>query len=255
MQRVKSQKFNYLAPRGRCNKCGVEKNDWSFKYQGLCSDCYKEWRQKRAEFRRSLKQPNINIELEKNIIVTQNVSNRLEKQAQSQIPFSKRYSRAERLISLTFLIAFTVPVLIGVLKIELPFKFARDNVLLLLSLWCILTMLAVYLIERVSKVEVEKRLETVKTHFIELAKQRKQRIDEAKYFYTSPEWKLLRKDIIKAFGRVCNNCGVTILNDDELTVDHIQPRSHFPGQALMKNNLQVLCRSCNSKKGNRIFIN
>jgi 5-methylcytosine-specific restriction protein A len=43
----------------------------------------------------------------------------------------------------------------------------------------------------------------------------------------------------------CSACGAT----EDLTGDHIHPRSKG-GQATIEN-VRVLCRSCNSRKGNR----
>ena len=55
----------------------------------------------------------------------------------------------------------------------------------------------------------------------------------------------LRDDVLSD-GAVCVKCGT----DKNLTVDHKHPRSR--GGATKKGNLQPLCRSCNSRKGNRI---
>lgn len=53
-------------------------------------------------------------------------------------------------------------------------------------------------------------------------------------------WRVFKRD-----GHKCCNCGA----DEDLTVDHITPRSK--GGDDSEDNLQTLCRSCNSKKGNR----
>ncbi|MFC2019101.1 HNH endonuclease [Chloroflexota bacterium] len=84
---------------------------------------------------------------------------------------------------------------------------------------------------------------------IELAEERKKRLDETRQFYSSPEWQLIRKQIIKEKGRVCSDCKIYIRSNIDITVDHIRPRSKYPDFSLDKNNLQVLCRSCNSSKG------
>lgn len=44
-------------------------------------------------------------------------------------------------------------------------------------------------------------------------------------------------------GFKCKRCGAT----DDLTIDHIKPESK--GGKATDDNLQTLCRSCNSKKG------
>lgn len=66
-------------------------------------------------------------------------------------------------------------------------------------------------------------------------------------FYNSTEWQSLRKRSLKLKKNTCVLCGST----DDLSVDHIKPRSKFPLIALEMSNTQILCRSCNSSKGNR----
>lgn len=55
----------------------------------------------------------------------------------------------------------------------------------------------------------------------------------------------LRAFVFERDGRCCLECGVT----EDLTLDHIYPWS-LGGQHTA-DNLRVLCRSCNSKKGAR----
>lgn len=52
----------------------------------------------------------------------------------------------------------------------------------------------------------------------------------------------LRSRVIERDGRRCQLCGST----DDLCIDHIVPVSKGGGDEL--DNLQVLCRSCNSRK-------
>lgn len=82
-----------------------------------------------------------------------------------------------------------------------------------------------------------------------LAQQRRQLIEDRDAFYSSSEWRAIRRKVIDEDGRRCASCVKTIVEDDDLTVDHIKPRSRFPQLALERSNLQVLCRSCNSAKG------
>lgn len=83
----------------------------------------------------------------------------------------------------------------------------------------------------------------------ELAEARRRRIEEMKQFYSCSEWKFLRRQVIHEQGEVCSECGQTILNKCDVTVDHIRARSKYPHLALKKTNLRVLCRICNSRKG------
>ena len=83
----------------------------------------------------------------------------------------------------------------------------------------------------------------------ELAEERKKRLDETEQFYSSPEWNLLRNQVIREEGSVCHICGKRIQNKNDITVDHIRPRSKYPNLALDRQNLHVLCRRCNASKG------
>ncbi len=71
------------------------------------------------------------------------------------------------------------------------------------------------------------------------------------HFYFSEEWLRLRAQIIRRDGVICKMCGKSTLPGMDLVVDHIKPRSVFPELALDPSNLQILCLSCNSRKGNR----
>ncbi len=55
----------------------------------------------------------------------------------------------------------------------------------------------------------------------------------------------VRKKIFDRDGKVCKHCGST----ENLSMDHIIPVSKGGEDSL--ENLQVLCKSCNSRKGNR----
>lgn len=58
--------------------------------------------------------------------------------------------------------------------------------------------------------------------------------------------KALRAALFARDGRACRECG----SEDDPTADHIVPVYEFGTNEL--SNLQVLCRSCNSRKGRRI---
>ena len=64
-------------------------------------------------------------------------------------------------------------------------------------------------------------------------------------FYESEEWKSLRKKVFQVYPPYCGRCGTK----KHLEVDHIKPRSKYPELALDFDNLQILCSTCNLKKG------
>lgn len=86
----------------------------------------------------------------------------------------------------------------------------------------------------------------------DLARERAEKIAEAERFYASPEWRELRARVIAEDGRVCVVCSVMVVDERDLTVDHLLPRSKYPERALDRTNLRVMCRPCNSAKGARV---
>lgn len=69
-------------------------------------------------------------------------------------------------------------------------------------------------------------------------------------FLRSKAWQRLRYQALRACGARCQACGATVAQGAVLNVDHIRPRRLFPQLALTLSNLQVLCGTCNSGKGN-----
>ena len=69
-------------------------------------------------------------------------------------------------------------------------------------------------------------------------------------FYYSPDWLCLRTRVIQKYGSKCMKCG----SQESIAVDHIKPRSKFPELELDFDNMQVLCRVCNSSKSNRHVV-
>lgn len=60
-------------------------------------------------------------------------------------------------------------------------------------------------------------------------------------------WRQLRLKVFEKWGNICLSCGSV----ENIAIDHIKPYSLYPELALEFNNLQPLCRSCNSKKSNK----
>lgn len=72
------------------------------------------------------------------------------------------------------------------------------------------------------------------------------RAPRREYYKKKPIPSGIRQAVFERDNYTCRHCGA----NDCLTVDHIQPESL--GGTLDLSNLQTLCRSCNSRKGNRI---
>jgi len=86
--------------------------------------------------------------------------------------------------------------------------------------------------------------------FLNEALARNAKTTRAGDFYKSKQWASVRyAALIKSDGR-CQCCGASKADGAKLHVDHIKPRSKFPGLALDLNNLQVLCDLCNIAKSN-----
>lgn len=89
------------------------------------------------------------------------------------------------------------------------------------------------------------------------AKQRKKRAKKVTRqwkrceFYSSAEWKKVRYAALKRHGGRCQLCGASAADGTRLNVDHIKPVRRYPHLALVLDNLQVLCASCNRGKGHR----
>jgi 5-methylcytosine-specific restriction endonuclease McrA len=75
------------------------------------------------------------------------------------------------------------------------------------------------------------------------------RVDDDAFLRTY-EWRRLRMEAIKKYGRRCQCCGATPHDGAKIHVDHIKPRKIFPELALDIKNLQILCHECNHGKGN-----
>ena len=68
----------------------------------------------------------------------------------------------------------------------------------------------------------------------------------------SKAWPALREAAFSVFGHTCKACGAKVAQGIKLHVDHIKPIRDYPELALDLSNLQVLCETCNMKKGARI---
>lgn len=60
--------------------------------------------------------------------------------------------------------------------------------------------------------------------------------------------KKFKDQVYRIHGRICVKC----LARANLTIDHIKPIRDYPELSFDPQNVQVLCRRCNSKKGRRL---
>jgi 5-methylcytosine-specific restriction endonuclease McrA len=58
--------------------------------------------------------------------------------------------------------------------------------------------------------------------------------------------KKARTFLVRIYGSKCMSCAAT----DKIEIDHIKPVSKYPHLRFSYNNTQLLCKSCNSRKGN-----
>jgi len=168
----------------------------------------------------------------------------LQRRAQSETPHSAIYYYA----GIIEFPIFFVPLIIAAIILCL-FSIPDVFILIIVSVSLFLGVGGMSLFELIKYSEAGKRNQLVLVRVEGLARNRQKAIDEMLTFYASPEWRLARGKIIQEQGRICKECKEEIKDDFDLTVDHIKPRSKFPGLALDVSNLRVLCRSCNSSKG------
>ena len=170
---------------------------------------------------------NPTVKLADNVIVTKTVEKKLTKQAETSTPFSV----------LDIILIVIINVFIILFFVARPFTVMNFTLLI-----------PAVIAGTITTIRYSKR---VKSRTYQLALERQERIEERNQFYSSPEWRQVRTQVIKEHGSICSECGIKIKNRLDVTVDHIQPRSKYPELALNIENLRVLCRSCNSQKGDR----
>ena len=223
----------------RCSECGRRKRVKYVPTSNLCRKCA-------AKHRRKVE--NTAIQLEKNLVITKMVERKITKRAEKEIPLSTAEIIGEN-ISRWGAIPFWIT---SYFVAHAFFTEWTGPFWLVLFGWGLAgTFGCIYIVDEILAKPRKERAERINLKKIELAEIRKRKIEEAEQFYSSPEWNIIRKQVIKQKGRVCAECGRRIIRNIDITVDHIKPRSKYPELSLKIENLRVLCRSCNSKKGDR----
>ena len=219
----------------------------SFKVRGLvCERCGDRWQRQNR--------PTATVTLEEGLVVTPRVSSRLRRIATDQVVPPPRLRALEQ-IQTAALVAI-LPAAFWLGNVSTDRYDAGEwsgggawGVFLAGALG--VPLLAAWIIGVVKGPLDHEHLAALQARQLELARERQAAIDERQQFYSSSEWRALRSQAIAESGRSCSICGVVVADDFDLTVDHIRPRSRFPRLALERSNLQVLCRSCNARKGAR----
>ncbi len=228
-------RWHGLQERFVCRECRKKKPAHYFASETLCKKCAAKRRRK----------PWNPVERVGELQVTHLSLRRLRKQADRQVPRTFRDALAG-----PAMVACSALGWYGFLLLGMPDLVAGSFWLELL--WMLFAGLAPMLVGVMLMGLLEApRASEVAARVKALARERQAAMEEAERFYASPEWNALRDQIIDVQGRICRACRRKIRQDDDVTVDHIKPRSRFPQLALEPSNLQVLCRSCNSSKGDR----
>ncbi len=223
----------------RCNVCGRRKRVKYVPTSNLCQKCAAKNRGQ---------QPNPTEILVTDLVVTRRVRKRFEKQADKEIPRNRALVIGELIDRWCVLIFWLSAYPLA----RALFHEFSPTLWIFVFLWCFGLPLAIMnATERVLATPSRERRQRVTARVQELARVRQATMQERERFYGSPEWLALRETVIKDEGRVCSQCHRTIRHDYDVTVDHKLPRTKYPELALRRDNLQILCRRCNSRKGDR----
>ncbi len=188
------------------------------------------------------------VNISDELVVTENVKNRIVRQATTALPKEEKIVIGERLQSYLPLTLIILSALTGLIfGPDLTWLgwtvLAVVGILVPFGIW---TGIALWL-----EAPLSSRTTRIHQITVALTQERADRMRDREFFYSTPEWRALRQQVIKEDGKTCAECRVRINGSKDLTVDHIVPRSLYPELALKRDNLQVLCRSCNSSKGDR----
>jgi len=236
-----------------CRECGKSKSGNYFISETLCKKCAAKRRRPKP------RKPNPIVELDDGLKVTSNVATRLKGQSESEIPWTWREWLADLLLMVSYVVFWAIGWHYSVWSSVGDFleQYRPGSALFILFVYLFFPvlwygLLPVLVVLPVVNLLWKERGRRIETRTSELARERQKRIDEAQQFYASAEWQILRKEIVEENKNVCQSCGKTIKKKFDITVDHVLPRSKFPQLSLEKSNLRILCRSCNSSKGDYV---
>jgi 5-methylcytosine-specific restriction endonuclease McrA len=203
----------------------------------LCRKCAAKQRRR---------EDNVSVRLSGGNVVTRNVEKRLKKEAGGIVAVSAAEKLSEWAIRAQFVFFWASGLF---LQAALFDEWTGVRWLFILS-WMMFVPGGIMLaIDKVVEKPRQERRRQIEAEVLALAEKRQRAIEERKAFYSSPEWKLLRAQVIQEQGTACADCGRRITDVEDITVDHKHPRSKHPELALSSDNLRVVCRRCNSRKG------
>jgi ssDNA-binding Zn-finger/Zn-ribbon topoisomerase 1 len=204
------------------------------------------YRRTRPTAKRRRREPNTPVTITENVVVTKAVQKRLKKRAEAETPRSMAVL-VGKIVTWTILPLFWVSGYF--VTTALTHDWTWQRWLLILGFYLYLPLFSLWPLDWILEKPRKQRMAKVNSRFLELAEERKKLIAETARFYQSPEWAALRRQVLEDEGRVCAECGKKIVDDADVTIDHKHPRSKHPHLSLRRENLRVLCRRCNSRKG------
>ena len=67
-------------------------------------------------------------------------------------------------------------------------------------------------------------------------------------FYSSPEWRALRRRVVARDGYACVLCGTSVRGKGQSRVDHVESIKARPDLALSAANCRTLCAPCDNRR-------
>jgi 5-methylcytosine-specific restriction endonuclease McrA len=214
-----------LNPAGECSECGRRRSRRFMASPFLCKKCAAKRRP--PVFNPERRLPN-------GVVLTRRVERSMRRQAYGDNIVSMYQARQDRVGMITACLTIA-SIYIALFRMD---SLGFATLVAVPSLGGVICLIL--------HIPKERRIRQVVR---DLAIERRDRLVEYQAFYTSSDWIRLRNKVVREEGSRCGICGRAIRKEEDITVDHIKPRSKYPLLALERSNLRVVCRQCNSAKG------
>lgn len=192
------------------------------------------------------------VTLTEMLVITKAVEKRFRKKAKTEIPSTKTIVIGDRISRFQIIFFWISAYFVANSIFGEPYS---GTWWLFVLGWCFgIPYLIMLTIDKILEKPRKEREEQITSRIHALAEERRKTLEEQERLYSSPEWAVIRKQVIVEEGQICAECGKKITRDNDLTVDHKYPRSKYPELALKRENLRVLCRRCNSKKRDQEWL-